>query len=132
MLTTVQVDEPGAYRYASSSVFRGSRLTIVAEHILNENPYISACIVFGHGKFQNGVLVQPPLEYQFDPQDKQLLRAFRNMIWYALFTFHHSALMRTLFKADGRTRQRIRSPTLPHIQGSEYIAPFPLAVLCQI
>ncbi|KAM5543844.1 hypothetical protein V8D89_002461, partial [Ganoderma adspersum] len=51
------------------------------EHILNENPYVSACIVFGHGKFQNGVLVQPPPEYQFDPEDKQLLRAFRNMIW---------------------------------------------------
>ena len=83
MLITARVDESGSYWYAGSCVSRGSYLTFVAEHILNENPYISACIVFGYGKFQNGVLVQPPPEYQFNPEDKQLLRAFRNMIWCA-------------------------------------------------
>ena len=59
-------------------------LTLHSEHIINESPYVSACIVFGHGKFQNGVLIQPIPEYQFDPTDKKALEEFRNRIWCAL------------------------------------------------
>ena len=35
--------------------------------------------MFGRGRFQNGVLVQP--KEQFDPEDDRALEAFRNTIW---------------------------------------------------
>ena len=37
--------------------------------------------MFGQGKFQNGVLIEPKPEYKFDGQDTQKLEEFRNKIW---------------------------------------------------
>ena len=37
--------------------------------------------MFGRGRVQNGVLVQPAEE--FDPRDEARLEAFRNQIWCA-------------------------------------------------
>ena len=31
------------------------------------------CLIFGQGKFQNGVLVEPKPEYMFDPRDEKKL-----------------------------------------------------------
>ena len=103
MLTMVRIDEPCANRYVIRYQPRVYCLTRIAEHIINENPYVSACIVFGHGKFQNGVLIQPLPEYQFDPEDKQLLRAFRNTIWYAPPKPYHLEIhvLSNISKADG-------------------------------
>ncbi|TFK32327.1 acetyl-CoA synthetase-like protein [Crucibulum laeve] len=49
------------------------------ETILLRNKNIDAAIMFGRGRFQNGVLVQP--EQPFDPQDEGKLADFRNVIW---------------------------------------------------
>ena len=38
--------------------------------------------MFGRGRFQNGVLVQP--KEPFDISDEAKLEAFRNMIWSVL------------------------------------------------
>lgn len=38
-----------------------------------------ACLMFGRGRFQNGVLIQP--KEQFDPNDEAKLEEFRNKIW---------------------------------------------------
>lgn len=40
---------------------------------------ITGAVMFGHGRFQNGVLVQPRME--FDVRDPNLLATFRNKIW---------------------------------------------------
>ena len=103
MLTMVRIDESCAYRCAILCQARVCCLTCFAEHIINENPYVSACIVFGHGKFQNGVLIQPSPENQFDPKDKQLLRAFRNTIWYAPSKPYYLEMrvLSNISKADG-------------------------------
>ena len=37
--------------------------------------------MFGQGKFQNGVLIEPKPGYKFDPQDSAKLQEFRNLIW---------------------------------------------------
>ena len=45
-----------------------------------EDPNVFACLMFGRGRFQNGVLIQP--EEPFDPRDDAALEAYRNKIWY--------------------------------------------------
>ena len=40
-------------------------------------------MVFGRGRFQNGVLIQPTEEFAFDPSNTQKLVEFRNAIWLA-------------------------------------------------
>ncbi|KAI0681684.1 male sterility protein-domain-containing protein [Cerioporus squamosus] len=49
------------------------------EAILLEDPNVYACLMFGRGRFQNGVLIQP--EEGFDPSDEAALEAYRNKIW---------------------------------------------------
>lgn len=46
-----------------------------------KNPHIAAAVMFGRGRFQNGVLIEPTKEEQFDPEDLDKLAAFRNTIW---------------------------------------------------
>ncbi|KIK61185.1 hypothetical protein GYMLUDRAFT_43259 [Collybiopsis luxurians FD-317 M1] len=49
------------------------------ESILLQDPHVSAALMFGRGRFQNGILVQPTKP--FDPNDEVQLAAFRNKIW---------------------------------------------------
>ena len=58
--------------------------------MLNQDPRIQAAVIFGRGKFQPGVLIDPRNEYKFDPIDEQKLEAFRNLVWYSLFNVLHS------------------------------------------
>ncbi|KAI8996302.1 acetyl-CoA synthetase-like protein [Trametes punicea] len=47
--------------------------------ILLQDPHVHACLMFGRGRFQNGVLIQP--KESFDPRDEAKLEEFRNKIW---------------------------------------------------
>ena len=38
--------------------------------------------MFGRGRLQAGILVEPKPEYSFDPSDEAKLADFRNKIWY--------------------------------------------------
>ncbi|KAI0743085.1 acetyl-CoA synthetase-like protein [Daedaleopsis nitida] len=49
------------------------------EAILVQDPHVAACLMFGRGRFQNGVLIQP--KEPFDPSDEAQLEAYRNKIW---------------------------------------------------
>ncbi|PCH42369.1 acetyl-CoA synthetase-like protein [Wolfiporia cocos MD-104 SS10] len=51
------------------------------ESILRQDSHVSACVMFGRGRFQAGILVDPKPEHRFCPSDEQKLAAFRNMIW---------------------------------------------------
>ncbi|OBZ76703.1 Linear gramicidin synthase subunit D [Grifola frondosa] len=51
------------------------------ENILCQDPHIHSTIMFGRGRFQNGVLIDPKKEFAFDPKDTTRLQQFRNMIW---------------------------------------------------
>ncbi|EPQ50946.1 acetyl-CoA synthetase-like protein [Gloeophyllum trabeum ATCC 11539] len=48
---------------------------------IEADPRVSAAIVFGTGRTQNGVLVAPASDYVFDPSDESKLAEFRNAIW---------------------------------------------------
>ena len=52
---------------------------IPMEAILIHDPAIHAALMFGRGRFQNGVIIQP--REPFDPADEAKLVAFRDLIW---------------------------------------------------
>ncbi|KAK0492930.1 NRPS-like enzyme [Armillaria luteobubalina] len=45
---------------------------------------ISGAVMFGRGRFQPGVLVQPSTEFAFDPKDMKRLMEYRSLIWDTL------------------------------------------------
>ncbi|KLO18919.1 acetyl-CoA synthetase-like protein [Schizopora paradoxa] len=49
------------------------------EHIISRCPLVSNVLMFGRGKFQNGVLIEP--REAFDPSNVERLTKFRNEIW---------------------------------------------------
>jgi hypothetical protein len=51
------------------------------ETIINRHPMVQSSVIFGRGRFQAGVLVEPKQKYSFDPNDKDKLKSFRNAIW---------------------------------------------------
>ncbi|TCD61298.1 putative NRPS-like protein biosynthetic cluster [Steccherinum ochraceum] len=51
------------------------------ESILNQDPRVRSSLMFGRGKFNAGILVDPRPEYAFDPVDEAKLVQFRNDIW---------------------------------------------------
>ena len=71
--------------------------------------------MFGQGKFQNGVLVEPAEGLSVDPNDPQQVAAFRNAIWYALLVSVWLALKLTL-DCKGRLLSA-RTSTLLNILG---------------
>ncbi|KAF9567997.1 acetyl-CoA synthetase-like protein [Agrocybe pediades] len=48
------------------------------------HPAVAAAVVFGTGRTQNGILVEPAAKHLFDPKDEAALIAFRNEIWPAV------------------------------------------------
>ena len=51
------------------------------ERIINDDPHVKSCVMFGRGKLQNGVLIQPAEDFVFDPKDVKKLEQYRNLIW---------------------------------------------------
>lgn len=53
----------------------------IIEDILNQDPHVRAAVIFGRGKFNCGVIIDPSPEEAFDPVDLDKLIDFRNKIW---------------------------------------------------
>ena len=51
------------------------------EGILNGDPHIKSAVMFGRGRFNPGVIIEPKSEFNFDPEDQEKLAEFRNVIW---------------------------------------------------
>ncbi|KAH8116797.1 hypothetical protein DFH11DRAFT_1687657 [Phellopilus nigrolimitatus] len=51
------------------------------ESILNQDPHVHASLMFGRGRFNAGVLVEPKAEFKFDTTDTEALKEFRQKIW---------------------------------------------------
>ncbi|TFY65192.1 hypothetical protein EVJ58_g2123 [Rhodofomes roseus] len=47
----------------------------------NQDPYVMSGVMFGRGRFQAGIIVDPKPQYVFDPADEAKLARFRNKIW---------------------------------------------------
>ncbi len=54
-------------------------LISLLEGILAQDPHVLSAVMFGRGRFQNGVLIDPKPEFAFDPKDeaKQHSRLFK-------------------------------------------------------
>ncbi|TBU41001.1 acetyl-CoA synthetase-like protein [Dichomitus squalens] len=71
------------------------------EYIIRQDPHVNNCLVFGAGRFQNGVIVDPKPEYKFDPQDTEKLQQFRTRIWKTIeraneFAPQHSRIFKEM------------------------------------
>ncbi|TCD61559.1 putative NRPS-like protein biosynthetic cluster [Steccherinum ochraceum] len=51
------------------------------ESIINQDPRVRSSLMFGRGKFNAGILVDPRPEYAFDPANEAKLIQFRNDLW---------------------------------------------------
>ncbi|KLO12999.1 acetyl-CoA synthetase-like protein [Schizopora paradoxa] len=49
------------------------------EHIISRCPMVQTSLMFGRGKFQNGIIIEP--KEAFDPSDAKKLSRYRNSIW---------------------------------------------------
>ncbi|KAI0739441.1 acetyl-CoA synthetase-like protein [Daedaleopsis nitida] len=71
------------------------------EKMINDSPFVKSSVMFGRGKFQNGVLVEPAEEYVFYTTDVKQLEAFRNRIWQTIervneFAPQHSRIFKEM------------------------------------
>lgn len=55
---------------------------MLSETILNQDKRVLSSVMFGTGRFNAGVIIDPRQGYRFDPADTQMLSQFRNAIWY--------------------------------------------------
>ncbi|KAK0190677.1 hypothetical protein F5146DRAFT_564151 [Armillaria mellea] len=71
------------------------------EGMLNQDPNVLAAVMFGRGKYQVGVLVEPEPQFSFDPADESKLAEFRDLIWPTVkkinqFAPQHSRLFKEM------------------------------------
>ncbi|EKM51198.1 uncharacterized protein PHACADRAFT_103930 [Phanerochaete carnosa HHB-10118-sp] len=69
--------------------------------MLHQDPHIQSAVIFGRGKFNPGVLIDPKLQYKFDVNDEEKLAEFRNAIWPTVekvndFAPQHSRLFKEM------------------------------------
>lgn len=57
--------------------------------MLNRDPHVQAAVMFGRGRFNAGVLIDPKPTFKFDPTDTEKLAEFRNAIWYVVTVMCH-------------------------------------------
>lgn len=73
--------------------------------------------MFGRGRFQNGVLIDPRPQFAFDPKDTAKLEAFRELIRQV--SLSPCLFLGSQFKiqANRRATERLCTTTLTPVQG---------------
>ncbi|KAG1750096.1 putative aminoadipate reductase [Suillus lakei] len=51
------------------------------ESIIGANPYVNGTVIFGRGRNQVGILIEPRAGCEFDVDDEKHLSEFRNRVW---------------------------------------------------
>ena len=46
-----------------------------------QDPHVRAAVIFGRGRFQNGILIEPKPESSFDVSDSHAAEIFKDSIW---------------------------------------------------
>jgi len=62
-------------------------LKLHSESILNGDPHVKSAVMFGRGRFNPGVIIDPKPEFVFNPEDQEKLAEFRNRIWCVGYSF---------------------------------------------
>ena len=76
--------------------------------------------MFGRGRFQNGVLIDPKPQSAFDPKDEAKLEAFRKLIWQVFVSLWVSLDSYFKVQADRGALERFCTTTLPSVQRGTY------------
>lgn len=53
---------------------------LATEQIISMHPIIQACVMFGRGEYQTGIIIELVAAKSFDPKDLSKLAEFRNEI----------------------------------------------------
>ena len=78
-----QVSKPLHCVWLTSQFFTGEKVVpIPQEGYLGSLPFVAGVVMFGRGKNQVGVLIEPKPDQAVDPKDEKALIEFRNKIWY--------------------------------------------------
>ena len=93
----------------------------ISEGILAQDPHVLTAVMFGRGRFQNGVLIDPKPQFAFDPKDETKLEAFRKLIWQVSVSLCVSSGSQFKIQADCGAPERLCTTTLASVQGGTYI-----------
>ncbi|KAI0673258.1 acetyl-CoA synthetase-like protein [Trametes maxima] len=96
------------------------------EAILLQDPNIFSAIIFGRGRLQNGVIIQP--QNPFEPSDEIKLEEFRNKVWPTVerannFAPSHSRIFKemiTVTKAGKPFQYTAKGTPRRHVSLAEY------------
>lgn len=77
--------------------------------------------MFGRGRFQNGVLVDPKPPFAFDPKDEAKLEAFRGLIWRVYVSSYPPLVSQLKIQADSGAVECLRTATLSLVQRGAYV-----------
>ncbi|PCH34918.1 NAD(P)-binding protein [Wolfiporia cocos MD-104 SS10] len=71
------------------------------QNILNQDPHVLCSVMFGRGRFQVGVIIEPKPAFRFDLTDQGKLAEYRNKIWPTIenmnsFAPQHSRLFKEM------------------------------------
>ncbi|KAF8879343.1 acetyl-CoA synthetase-like protein [Mucidula mucida] len=93
------------------------------EVILHQDPYVAAALMFGRGRFQNGILIQLKPQFMFEVGDEGSIVKYRSLIWPSIekmneFAPSHSRIFKEMiifadpskpfsFNAKGAPRRSI-------------------------
>ncbi|CDO77398.1 hypothetical protein BN946_scf184857.g4 [Trametes cinnabarina] len=77
------------------------------EKIINQDPHVKCSMIFGSGRFQNGILVEPMDEFAIDTSDPKQVEQFRNLIWQTVeranaFAPQHSRIFKEPFQLNAK------------------------------
>jgi len=73
-----RLDESNPPWCATPTLMRTARTLSIKEGIISQNPLVHASVIFGRGRDQNGVLIQPTEPFE---ATEESLAEFRNKIW---------------------------------------------------
>lgn len=54
---------------------------LAQENFLSSRLIIQGAVMFGRGKSEPGVILEPTPEFAFDPVDETKLAEYRNIVW---------------------------------------------------
>lgn len=85
-------------------------MPIPQEGHITTSPMVLGAVMFGRGREQAGVLIEPTREYAIPPGDDKALAEFRNRIWY-VFVFAFMSNTRLMdYAGQSWSRRTSHSP----------------------
>lgn len=75
---------------------------------ITAHPMVSGAVVFGRGRNECGMLIEPKPEYAVDSSDEDAVTAFRNNIWYVTLSTGRAILIQPDVGRPLKKRTRTR------------------------